>query len=82
VGHDPSSFLPPQWRQKCEEAGREPDLAILAQKVREAEQAIFERLQQLDGQPTLERTEIEEGIKQLRQIQVTRLNFPRWEQEN
>ena len=70
-----------EWRRPYRTALLEPDPKKLAQRVAEAETAIFGRLQQLsrtqDGHA--EREAIEDAIRALRVIKRDRLNFPDWE---
>jgi hypothetical protein len=48
----------------------------------EAENAIFARLQELEGRITAESPAIRNAIKTLRELQVTKLNFPKWERDD
>jgi hypothetical protein len=70
-----------EWSLKYREVRLEADPKKLAQRVTEAETAIFGRLQQLsrsqDGHA--ERRAIEDAIRALRVIKRDRLNFPDWE---
>jgi hypothetical protein len=81
MDYDSNNSLPPVWQTKCEAAVRETDPEKLAHLVTEAEDAIFARLQEIEGKATLERDAIEACIKTLRELQVKRLNFPKWENE-
>jgi hypothetical protein len=71
----------PEWSLKYGEALLEADPKKLAERVAEAETAIFGRLQQLsraqDGHA--EREAIEDAIRALRVIKRERLDFPDWE---
>ena len=67
------------WQRKCKAAERENDPRKLTQLLKEAEFAIFIRLQKLAGKKTPEHEAIANAIKGLRQLQVTKLNFPKWE---
>ena len=71
----------PEWSLKCREALLEADPKKLAERVAEAEMAIFGRLQQLSRTQDAhaERQEIEDAIRALRVIKRDRLNFPDWE---
>jgi hypothetical protein len=75
-----NSNLPtPPWQLKFDAATRESDPNKLAKLLIEAEDAIFARLQELDGQITAESQAIDNAVKALRELQVTKLNFPKWE---
>ena len=75
-----NSSLPiPPWQLKFDAATRESDPDKLAKLLTEAEDAIFVRLQELRGQITAESEAIDNAIKTLRELQVTKLNFPKWE---
>jgi hypothetical protein len=71
----------PEWQRPYQEALLERDLKRLAERVADAEVAIFKRLQALsqsqDGQA--EREAIEHAIGALKVIKRDRLNFPDWE---
>ena len=56
------------WREKFEAAMREPDKHKLGPLITEAEDAIFTRLQELDGKPDPERDSIAAAIPQLRKL--------------
>jgi hypothetical protein len=75
------SLRDPEWSLKYREARLEADPKKLAERVAEAETAIFGRLQQLsrtqDGHA--ERQAIEDAIRALRVIKRDRLNFPDWD---
>jgi hypothetical protein len=76
-----SSLHYPEWKTPYQGALLEADPKKLAERVAEAEVAIFKRLQQLnrsqDGH--VEREAIEDAIRALRVIKRYRLNFPDWE---
>jgi hypothetical protein len=59
----------------------EHDPSRLAKAVADAEDAIFWRLIELNGISSLESDGIARGTAMLRDIQVKRLNFPRWKGE-
>lgn len=65
-----------QWRKKFAAAMREPNKNKLAILITEAEDAIFARLQQLDGKADPELDAIAAAIPELRKLQVEKLNFP------
>jgi len=71
----------PEWQLPYQAALLELDPKKLAERVAEAEMAIFERLQQLsesqDGQA--EREVIEGAITALKVLKRDSLNFPDWE---
>jgi hypothetical protein len=69
------------WQRKYQAAAQESDPTKLAKLVLEAENAIFERLQELAGTKTPEHEAIQGAIKTLRELQVTKLNFPQWDSE-
>jgi hypothetical protein len=74
-------YAKPLWQIKCEEAEKESDPVKLAGLISEAEDAIVERLQNADGDLGLERRSIDQAIKTLRRLQVSKLNYPTWENE-
>lgn len=69
------------WQQAFEAARREEDPQKLAPLVGAAENAIFMRFQVLHGKNTNESEAIARALTILRQLQVTKLNFPAWERE-
>jgi hypothetical protein len=70
------------WRNKLGAAQREDDPQKLRPLATAAEDAIFARLQELSGKNTIENEEIARAIATLRELQVTKLGFPRWSGEN
>jgi hypothetical protein len=70
------------WRKACEAAQREVEPVKLSLLIGVAEEAIFLRLQQTEEKLTQEEREaINDATRELRRLQVERLNFPRWEAE-
>ena len=76
----PANF--PNWRQAIQAAKREDDPEKLASLLQAAEDAIFLRFQELNGNGTKERKAISRALVILRELQVKKLNFPTWESEN
>lgn len=72
---------PSHWKRAIEAASRENDPRKLRPLVTMAEDAIFNRLQELAGKKTIENEEILRAVATLREIQVSRLGFPRWDGE-
>jgi hypothetical protein len=70
------------WRQALEAAQRENDPRELRPLVTIAEDAIFARLQELNGKSTIENEEITRAVAVVRELQVTKLGFPRWSGED
>jgi len=68
----------PLWEIPIQEAALETDLAKAAQKVHEAEAAIFNRTQQLaasnEGRDEMEA--IQRGLQELLRIKTHKLNWP------
>jgi hypothetical protein len=75
VNPDPSAH---DWRALLEAAERENDPQRLQALMTLAEDAIFLRLQKLEGRPD---EELERGIATLRELQVTKLDYPRLDSE-
>lgn len=70
----------PHWQGLYEAAVSESRLPELLEKIHAAEQAIFERLQNLphdSGQ--MERQAIAEALSVLRTLQRDKLSFPDWD---
>jgi hypothetical protein len=72
---------PSYWQDALQAALRENDPRELRPLVAMAEDAIFARLQELNGKVTIENEEINRAVATLREIQVTKLGFPRWSGE-
>jgi hypothetical protein len=76
-----SALCYPEWQLEYQDVLFESDTGKLAQRVAEAEAAIFKRLQALSesqgGQA--ERRAIEDAIRALGVIKRDSLNFPDWE---
>ena len=70
-----------KWREAFESAKRESDPRKLVQLLSEAEDAIFSRLQELSGKGPIEHEAISKATKKLRELQVEKLKYPRWEGE-
>lgn len=68
----------PHWQKPYEEALLECDLQKLREKVMEAENAIFLRLQELSSRTDHheERRAIEDAIPALRSLLTRKLNYP------
>jgi hypothetical protein len=71
----------PEWQLPYQAALLEVDPKKLAERVAEAEGAIFNRLQRLSQSQNrlAERQTIEDAIKVLKVIKRDRLGFPDWE---
>ena len=70
----------PEWQSPFQEALLEIDREKLQSKMMKAEEAIFERLQQLAGtsDSEAERQAIEDAISALRVLKTEKLNYPDW----
>ena len=70
----------PEWQGPLQEALLEIDREKLQSKMMKAEEAIFERLQQLAGtsDSEAERQAIEDAISALRVLKTEKLNYPDW----
>src|SRR5438477_12801652 len=70
----------PEWQGSFQEALLEIDREKLQSKMMKAEEAIFERLQQLAGtsDSEAERQAIEDAISALRVLKTEKLNYPDW----
>jgi hypothetical protein len=71
----------PEWQNPFREALLEIDCEKLQSKMMKAEEAIFQRLQQLAGTSgsEAERQAIEDAISALRVLKREKLNYPDWE---
>ncbi|HEX4487500.1 MAG TPA: hypothetical protein VH088_14610 [Terriglobales bacterium] len=72
--------MPTAWREALEAARRETDPMRFAKVVGAAEIAIFNRFQEMRRNPgdhQEERTEIRRAAAMLRELQVTKLNYPK-----
>ena len=71
----------PEWRQHYQSALTETDRQKLMDRVTDAEDAIFNRLQSLAGNADhhAERQAIEDALKALRLLKRETLDFPDWE---
>jgi hypothetical protein len=69
---------PVVWEDKYQRALKESDQEKLLQHIIDAEAAIFQRHQQLNGSPgdDLERQKMEEAAKDLLAIKIHKLNWP------
>jgi hypothetical protein len=70
------------WRYALEATQHENEPQKLQPLVAAAENAIFARLQELSGKNTIEHEEIVRAVATLRELQVTKLGFPRWSGED
>jgi hypothetical protein len=74
----------PEWQLEYQDVLLETDSEQLAERVADAETAIFNRLQQLsesqDSQG--ERQAIQDAIRALRVIERDRLGFPDWDSDS
>jgi hypothetical protein len=79
-GFTPTQSLRADWRKSIQAAKGEDCANKLAELVRDAETAIFMRLQELDGDARnlREREDIDQAIRILRDLQVKKLGYPRW----
>ena len=80
----PSSKIPyPEWQPEYQAALLELDRKQLTERVREAETAIFNRLQALSGSNNshAEKQAIEDALGGLRVIKRETLGFPDWEKK-
>ena len=70
----------PEWQGPFQEALLEIDREKLQSKMMKAEEAIFDRLQQLAGtsDSEAERQAIEDAISALRVLKTEKLNYPDW----
>ena len=70
----------PEWQGPLQEALLEVDREKLQSKMMKAEEAIFQRLQQLAGtsDSEAERQAIEDAISALRVLKTEKLNYPDW----
>jgi len=70
----------PEWQSPFREALLEIDREKLQSKMMKAEDAIFQRLQQLAGTSDshAERQAIEDAIASLRVLKTEQLNYPDW----
>ena len=70
----------PEWQGPFQEALLEIDREKLQSKMMKAEEAIFERLQQLTGtsDSEAERHAIADAIASLRVLKTEKLNYPDW----
>jgi hypothetical protein len=73
----------PEWQSPFREALIEIDREKLQSKTMKAEEAIFQRLQQLAGtsDSEAERQAIEDALASLRVFKRDRLGFPDWEKK-
>jgi surfactin synthase thioesterase subunit len=73
----------PDWQPQFHAALLETDPKQLPQRVIAAEEAIFTRMQALASalNGDTERHAIEDAMRQLRVIQVEKLNYPDWNKE-
>jgi hypothetical protein len=71
----------PEWQSPFREALLELEREKLQSKMMKAEEAIFQRLQQLTGTSDSEgeRQAIEDAISALRVLKTEKLNYPDWE---
>ena len=69
------------WQQVFDVAIREPGSSELAELVSAAEAAIFARWQELGEKSAMERASLVSASRMLRELQVKKLNFPRWKGE-
>jgi len=74
----------PEWQRPYQAALLELDHEKLSARVAEAEAAIFERLQALDGtqDAQAERHALQDAINGLKVIKRDSLNFPDWQSES
>ena len=70
----------PEWQGSFQEALLEIDREKLQSKMMKAEEAIFQRMQQLAGtaDSEAERQAIEDAISALRVLKREKLNYPDW----
>src|SRR5947207_1626168 len=70
----------PEWQGPFQEALLEIDREKLQSKMMKAEEAIFERLQQLAGSSDseAERQAIADAISALKVLKTEKLNYPDW----
>ena len=70
----------PEWQGPFQEALLEIDREKLQSKMMKAEEAIFQRMQQLAGtsDSEAERQAIEDTISALRVLKTEKLNYPDW----
>ena len=72
----------PEWQGPLQEALLEVDREKLQSKMMKAEEAIFERLQQLagssDSEAEAERQAIADANAALRALKTEKLNYPDW----
>ena len=78
---DPWNLRYPDWQPQYEAALHEYDPKKLMDRVTDAENAIFHRLQSLAGNADHhgERKAIEDGVRTLRVLKREELDFPDWE---
>jgi len=70
----------PEWQSPFQEALLEVDREKLQSKMMKAEEAIFQRMQQLAGSSDseAERQAIADAIASLRVLKTEKLNYPDW----
>ena len=70
----------PEWQSPFQEALLEVDREKLQSKMMKAEEAIFQRMQQLAGSSDseAERLAIADAIASLRVLKTEKLNYPDW----
>ena len=70
----------PEWQGPLQEALLEVDREKLQSKMMKAEEAIFQRMQQLAGSSDseAERLAIADAIASLRVLKTEKLNYPDW----
>lgn len=79
---DDDEELPQRWQQLFREAVIELDRDKLKERIAAVELAIFQRQQEINGNPNCEaeRQSIEDALKTLLALQREILGFPNWEE--